>query len=180
MPPLTPFLGLSVLAHIGIIVGHKLFSWAWSKKTSPSEVTATIRIVGLLIVATMFTIVITVATILVRESIVERHSTISFISRQVKHLLLSENSRAEDARNAAQISAAVPIPIVSAPDCARFFDALAAFHHRSLYDYMAAQGYNPSLGARRELAASIGISGYQGTSEQNVAMLNYFCQNPLP
>ena len=42
----------------------------------------------------------------------------------------------------------------------------------SIVDYLKSQGDDSSYAARKELAASLGISNYSGTAEQNVAMLN--------
>jgi len=174
MPP-TPSTSFSVIIHILIIIWNKfLYRILPAHEIKKENGRRLLRLNGFFVVFVVFILTITPAVILVWTSVTSPHSSVALIKGGVS-ALLSKNSRAQDA---VQISAAAPTSAVS--DCTRFFDALAAFYNRSLYDYMTAHGYNPSLDARRELAASVGIAGYQGTFEQNTAMLNYFCQHPLP
>ena len=78
--PITPFIGLSVLIHIMIIVGNKLFRF--TPKNEKSIATSTMmHYAGFLIVIFIFGVILTGATLITHASIEDGHSSIRFVSR---------------------------------------------------------------------------------------------------
>jgi hypothetical protein len=83
--PLTPFIGISVLVHIGIIIGYHFFRWApVARALKPERVSALVRAFGVGIIGVVFAVILTSATVLVRASVVDKHSSILFMDAMVK------------------------------------------------------------------------------------------------
>ncbi|WP_102707029.1 N-acetylmuramoyl-L-alanine amidase [Terribacillus saccharophilus] len=59
-------------------------------------------------------------------------------------------------------AAATPTPTISKPDK----------YNGSVVDYLKSKGIDSSMAYRKKLAASYGISGYEGSATQNVELLN--------
>ncbi len=85
--PSTPFIGLSVLVHLCIIVAYRVVKWK-PKRTPVSAPTVERLIVSYAIIVSMFTMTITGASFLVVASIHERHATFEYV--QPSYLWLIE------------------------------------------------------------------------------------------
>jgi hypothetical protein len=81
--PFTPFIGLSVLIHIGIITGHKFLYLVLKGRPRIKPIMGVARFFGIPIVVTVFLAVLITATVLIHASVIERHSSISFIKEQI-------------------------------------------------------------------------------------------------
>jgi hypothetical protein len=84
--PLTPFIGLSIIVHVCIIILHKLFNWGPGRTVRYKEMRST-RWISFAIILFIFIFISTNAFLLVRASIVERHSLIQVFS----HLTTSKD-----------------------------------------------------------------------------------------
>ena len=78
--PITPFIGLSVLIHIMIIIGNKLF------RSTPSNemhigTSKIMHYAGFVIVIFVFGTILTGATLITHASIEDGHSSIRFVSK---------------------------------------------------------------------------------------------------
>lgn len=174
--PLTPFIGLSVAIHIGIILLYRLFNLApaTSEPVAQSSSRA-MRWLGCGIITVVFGFVLTNAIILVRASVEDRHSVVHML----EHYLAAErhSSVAQASSMVAGVvdpdSVNVPIGSVrnSGDTCARLFDSYAEAYHGSVVDYLQAKSAPNSFSARRALASDFGIADYQGTSAQNIVLL---------
>jgi hypothetical protein len=77
--PLTPFIGLSILVHIVLIIVYKTFNIVPSKKRTIRHYSAFNTWLGLVIITGVFSFVFVSAAFLVHASIVEEHSSINLI-----------------------------------------------------------------------------------------------------
>jgi len=85
--PFTPFIGLSVLVHIGIIVGYRLSHWKSGEKIKVKTPTLnSVRWSGFAIILAVFLVVLANAALLVRHSVEDKHSSIHFIYSHSKEL----------------------------------------------------------------------------------------------
>lgn len=105
--PLTPFVGLSVLVHIIVIIGHKLFNWTPRNKTD-AGVAAVVRFTGFAIVVFVFGVILTAATFLVHASIEDDHSSIRFATQYIASMGQLMRANAKEAGGAAILPAALP------------------------------------------------------------------------
>jgi hypothetical protein len=88
--PLTPFVGLSIMVHIVVIVGHRLFHWTPMKPESRKEnVVAFVRFLGFGIIGAVFAVVLISATVLVRASVKDKHSSIRFMGEVAENTYAS-------------------------------------------------------------------------------------------
>lgn len=76
--PLTPFIGLSVMVHIFVIISHRFFQWTPAEQGARTRGQQLVtRAIGLTIVSLVFVVVLFSAGTLVRASIEDRHSSIA-------------------------------------------------------------------------------------------------------
>lgn len=84
--PSTPFIGLSVMVHLGIIFIYRIFGYNNTKKRSkPNNLSASRRI-SLAIITSVFTIVTINAGMLVRTAVADKHSSINFVEHFAQDL----------------------------------------------------------------------------------------------
>jgi hypothetical protein len=86
--PFTPFIGLSIFIHITLIIVFKVFRLTPSNERVARRSYKLNNWVSLLIITTIFSFTFTTAAILVRASIIERHSSINFIKN---HSIMLDN-----------------------------------------------------------------------------------------
>ncbi len=94
--PLTPFIGLSILVHIILIIVYKTFNIVPNAKRTVRQYSAFNTWLGLVIITGVFSFVFVSAALMVHASIVEKHSSINLIRnnsvflRTLLHLDISE------------------------------------------------------------------------------------------
>ena len=84
--PFTPFIGISVLVHICIIFGCRLFSWIPNKEKKIRGTTYVDYIINSVIIVSVFMLIFIQADFLVRASITDKHSTVKFIASSVTEI----------------------------------------------------------------------------------------------
>lgn len=188
--PNTPFLGLSVLLHICIIFGYKIFSWLpkrvrvmgkhMSKKRKGSL--KIFRAISISTIVIVFLFVVANAAFLVRASIVDKHSSIRFVGNVAGRTIASVRSGstkfALKAPNNKKIEASVPVHEVS--ESAVLSDCVEAPLYQdlnyklSLVDYLKMKDEDSSFEAREKIARSMGMEDYGGTLPENQMILGWF------
>ncbi len=163
--PLTPFIGLSVLIHISIIVINKLLRRVpGENETTPIVKNSTRKSIAYasLIIASVFTFVFINAGILIRASLTDSHSTVRFVNNYFNdedHLPLAF---------AEQKNEVVETP---AESCPRVRAYLLNTYDGSLSKYLVSKGKDGAFPARSALASTYGINKYNGTTMQNHELL---------
>lgn len=71
-----------------------------------------------------------------------------------------------------------PAAVASMPPAAAPAATLNPYDGGSIYDFMKAQGKAPDYQSRKSLANALGISGYRGSADQNMELLEMIRQNP--
>ncbi len=90
---------------------------------------------------------------------------------QVKAPELSQGSEAEvSAAPAAEIAPEEAVDVSAVLSAKAAANAESLDWKTSIVDLLKLLGIDSSYGARKELAAELGISGYEGTAEQNISM----------
>ena len=90
--PFTPFLGLSVMVHLTIILYYRIlqpagFNGVVTVKTVDVVITKINRFFSVLIVFMVFLLVSTVAFFLVESSLFDKHSTVTFVSHEATEII---------------------------------------------------------------------------------------------
>jgi hypothetical protein len=81
--PATPFIGISILIHAGIIIYHKLFKVVPGARRAFALPTRRQYVVSALIVLSMFALMISTAVGLIAASVTEKHSTVYLVEDTV-------------------------------------------------------------------------------------------------
>ena len=77
--PLTPFIGLSVLVHMCVIAGHKLFSWVPRKESNKKPASSLMHLASFAIIVLVFAAVLANATLLVWASVHSKYSSFNLV-----------------------------------------------------------------------------------------------------
>lgn len=85
MPP-TPFIGFSVIIHFFIIIIYKLFSWFQKIKKNKKKSILIIKIKSISIIIIIFSFIIFQAFILLKVSIMDKYSSLKYISTYVTEI----------------------------------------------------------------------------------------------
>jgi hypothetical protein len=101
--PLTPFLGFSVIIHLGFIIGHKLFSFADKGEPVKKNLKAGSGRLNFTVVLGIFMVVTSSALFLVRESLVEKHSSFYMAERAFVSFYAATKAKALPANNSAAV-----------------------------------------------------------------------------
>ncbi len=163
--PLTPFIGLSVLIHVSIIVINKLLRRIpGEKETTPLVKTSTRKTIAYtsLIIAAVFAFVLINAGILVRASLTDSHSTVRYVNNYFNdedHLPLAFAEQEKEVTEK-------PVE-----NCPRVRAYLLNTFNGSLSKYLVAKGKDGAFEARNTLATEYGINKYIGTTAQNHELL---------
>jgi hypothetical protein len=83
---ITPFIGLSVLVHVGIIFVYWLFSWVPKKEIRFRKSTVLTRIASTGIIVAIFAIVIIPSGLFMKAIIIDKHSSIKFIAYTISQI----------------------------------------------------------------------------------------------
>ncbi len=172
--PLTPFLGLSLIVHMCIIAGHKLFSWIPVGEKNQKPATPFVHIVGFTIIGVVFSFVLSTAFILVHASITDKHSSIRIVDAYISGLFTKNLNPNLIAGSASAMSSQKVLHSVISADCKKLFLDLAGKYNGSLVDYLALHSMDFSFNARQTYAALFVIGNYMGTAEQNQVLLMRF------
>jgi hypothetical protein len=84
--PQTPFIGLSLIIHLFIIMINKLFSWFPKRKEGKQSSILLTKIKSISIIIIIFSFVTFQAIILLRVSIIDKHSSLKYISKYVTEI----------------------------------------------------------------------------------------------
>lgn len=163
--PFTPFFGISLIVHIGVIVGYyALRNLVDDEKTRriPSENLNVV--ISVIVIFLVFSVVAINASILIRASLYDNHSSIKFVNSQIEKAFSSHSAdeNLDDGVTTGNLSGV----------CSSSSTALISGDEHSLVDYLKSKGLDSSFTARRGLASSLGMDGYQGTQAENVAILS--------
>ena len=178
--PLTPFIGLSLIIHLGIILMYKLFNlYNREGKYKPSLSDKMLRVVGLGIISAVFMVVATNAVILLRASVKDRHSVVHFIENHfiiTRHTALAQSILdSKQKNNSSEIGASGKLAVVN---CVELFQTEAQAYKYSVVNYLHSQGYPYSFIERQRLASGFNMIEYRGTTQQNYELLfNLFKKN---
>ena len=167
--PLTPYGGLSVLIHLGVILWHKVFSRSATvgglmvrKNTKFMSFCVT------LIIIAVFAFVTTTATFLVKASVVDQYSSINLTEKFV--VATSRMIFHEGNINNKTLLAATPIINSEVEKCLKP-QVKSADLNNSIVDYLKLNGEDASLEARMLVARSSGVENYIGSGAQNLFLL---------
>lgn len=180
--PLTPFLGLSVLIHICIIVGYKLFSRSPKKKPVKAKNVRLTRAIGVTTIFLVFIFVVTNATILVRASLVDKHSSVKFVSHAASSAIATvrgvHTGAAIKTADTKKIIPKAPVSEVSesvvVSDCVVSPFDQDLNYKLSLVDYLKMKNRESSFEARHKIAEAMGVEDYRGSLEDNQIILGWF------
>lgn len=78
--PFTPFFGISILVHVSVIIGNIIFRTVHIRKGDKKDRVFALQWLGPIIISLIFTFVLISAGIMVHSSIVEKHSSVIFLS----------------------------------------------------------------------------------------------------
>ena len=89
--PFTPFVGLSVMVHLVIVLYYRIHQPAGFNGIvgfkSHNAITRVSRFFSVLIVFGVFVLVSTIATFLVGASLFDKHSTVSYVSQEANEII---------------------------------------------------------------------------------------------
>lgn len=169
--PLTPFIGLSIAIHLGIIMIYKIISRFYSRERTTTTVTAPImRWYGFTIIAIVFIFVFTNAIILVRVSILDKHSIVHFVKNHwsvLRHAAFAKTVVISDRGNSMFIDTSEPTGM----SCLADLHTEAKNYQYSVVNYLYTHNQDYSFSARQLLAKQLSIDKYRGTPEQNQLLL---------
>lgn len=172
--PFTPFVGLSVLIHVILILVYKIFRLKPRKYVAVREKTFGVRGnitygFSLIITTVIFGVAFTSAEILVKNSLNDKNSTVQLISRE--YTLLSMYLKAKAVVTPIiRTNDALAEPATPTIDCQQRFSELTGAYNNSLIQYLNAKGLSSSFTDRKNLAKWYWVQNYQGSYEQNLEL----------
>lgn len=89
--PLIPFFGISIIVHIILILVYHLFHLPPRTYVLPTKTNAFRNWAGLLVILGVFGFVLVSATLLVRASIMERHSSFNYVRNHSEYFNHANN-----------------------------------------------------------------------------------------
>lgn len=165
--PFTPFFGLSIIVHIAIIIGYYLLRnfIDYDKPRKISSTNLNLAISGLIFLF-IFVVTIANASILIRASLFENHSSIKYVNNRIEKAF-SQTS------GATGLQALVPESTTNTPCSHLEVIGAAQKYNNSLVDYLKSKGLDSAFEARNVMALDLGISGYRGLESENFSILTF-------
>ena len=170
--PLTPFIGLSELIHLFVILTHRIFNRG---RTSPAlMVRKNTRFMNFgvsLVIVCVFSFVMVSAGMLVKASITDEHSSINISEHYIGVFskMLSENVANHPISK---------IALLSAGECVKPKVSMSDYGY-SVVNYLKSTKQDFSFEARSVLAVANNIEDYFGSSPQNILLLQKILSSQL-
>ncbi len=182
--PFTPFIGLSVLVHIGIILWHKIFDVTSNfRALTVQKATRTLRFGISTIIVLIFAVILTSAIGLVRAGVNDKYSNINLVEQfvgYVQNYNFHDSTKVVLAQDDKVILSSTfvspPKSVTSAAsstlvnNCANS-SATTVNYSNSLVNFLISNKRDHSFKSRSYLASTYGIKSYNGTSKQNLFIL---------
>jgi hypothetical protein len=170
--PLSPFLGLSFLIHISIIIWYKLFGWLPFNANSTKTQYILFKVVSCVLILFVSAITCLSAYRILYTSVTEKHSSIYFVNKQFSSAIAYASKRFSS-KDVATILTTPEIISAAAPpvNCAEAFKKLSREYKGSIILYLISKHIPSRLDNRISLSKKVGIDGYRGTRAQNSELL---------
>lgn len=170
--PSTPYIGLSVIIHIAIIIAYWIIRFfSRGKKNEKVHRAYSNNFISFAIILFVSVIIFYGISSVVYVSVTNEHSTIR-LARNYFSKTPAIASHSSVLANETEIKGDASVQRSIVPDdCLGPFNKLAIVYHGSIVNYLMTKKYDYSFKARKNLASDFGITNYLGTYSQNRILL---------
>ncbi|MGE5425481.1 MAG: hypothetical protein ACM3PZ_00080 [Bacillota bacterium] len=181
--PLTPSIGLSVLVHLIVLLVYgirRVFGSAKRNSLKSIRIHHAVinnRFLGIIIPITISVVIFSGAFKLVELSVQNRYSSIHLVRQYLDNLPQGPQAISSQIALQSRLDEQSVPPVAEAGkveaafDCTPLFNNFASEYGWSLVNYLTAKGLPQDLPFRKNLAAEVGIQGYDGSSAKNIELL---------